>query len=382
MVVLVGTLAVVGSAMAKGELPVLEAAKLLPDTIDTFHAKSSTRPLSDDVFGHLVEPPNFTSAAVRDYTDAARLSITVAVIRTDKDSTAYALLTQLAPQMDSITSDVGIASMASATQVLFCKGNVFVALRLTQGATATQAELLSIGKSVAATLAEGDDEIPVLVKHLPAGQTSKHSSYAVSLNELKSIAPDEPIIDVVSFEGGTEAVAANYRQSQLVIVEFATPQFAGDNDRVIVAKIQELRAQGEAVPIAYRRVGNYCVFVFNAPDEKTGNDLIDQVKYQKVVQWLGEDPHLYEKLEKYFAQTSAGVLIAVLESSGLSLLICLGLGALFGTLLFCYRRAQRATRYSDAGGTVRLNLDELTGHGNSRRLLKPSPQRESSSKPS
>ena len=93
-----------------------------------------------------------------------------------------------------------------------------------------------------------------------------------------------------------------------------------------------------------------------------------------MVQWLGEDPHLYEKLQRYLTQTSAGVLAAVLKSSGLSLLVCLGAGTLIGALLFRRRRAQQAAFYSDAGGAVRLNLDEMTGASNSHRLLGPGEQ--------
>jgi hypothetical protein len=111
------------------------------------------------------------------------------------------------------------------------------------------------------------------------------------------------------------------------------------------------------------------VFVFNAPDEKTANALVDQVKYEQVVQWLGDDPRMAERLQRYFRQTSAGVLLAVLKSSGLSLLLCLGVGTLFGALLFRRRRAQQATLYSDAGGATRLNLDELTDASSSHRLL-------------
>src|SRR5207237_9197874 len=154
-----------------------------------------------------------------------------------------------------------------------------------------------------------------------------------------------------------------------------------DNDHRILAKIEELKNQGQSAPSAYRRVGNYSVFVFNASDEKTANELIDQVKYQQVVQWLGEDPHLYEKLQRYFANTSAGVLLAVMESSGLSLLVCLGFGALLGGLLFRPRRAQQATSYSDAGRTVRLNLDALTA-SYSQRLLDSRPNTGSKSRDS
>jgi hypothetical protein len=183
----------------------------------------------------------------------------------------------------------------------------------------------------------------------------------------------------LNFAGGTEAVVANYGQSQLLIVEFTTSQFSVDNDQRILAKIQELRSQGQPAPTAYRRVGNYSVFVFNAPDEKTANALIDSVKYEQVVQWLGDDPHLEARIERYLAQTTAGVLIAVLKSSGLSLLICLGAGTLFGALLFRHRRAQHAALYSDAGGGTRLNLDELTGTKNSHRLLEPGKQPDSDS---
>jgi hypothetical protein len=177
------------------------------------------------------------------------------------------------------------------------------------------------------------------------------------------------VLEAINFDGGAEAVSANYGQSQLLIVEFTTPQFSIDNDQRIWTKIDELKKRGEPVPTAYRRVGNYSVFVFSAPDEKTANALIDQVKYEQVVQWLGEDPHLAERLQRYFTQTSAGVLVAVLKSSGLSLLFCLAAGALIGTMMFRHRRAQRAATYSDAGGSVRLNLDDLTGPVASRHLL-------------
>jgi hypothetical protein len=214
------------------------------------------------------------------------------------------------------------------------------------------------------------------VKHLPNWESvQKQAKYVVTLDDLQRVVPDQPVLDAVSFEGGTEAVAASYGRSQLAIIEFGTPQFSVDNDQRIVAKIQELKAQSQTAPTAYRRVGNYSVFVFNGTDEASANQLIDQVQYQKTVQWLGEDPHLYQKLQRYFTETSAGVLVAVLKSSGLSLIACLAIGGLFGFLLFRQRRAQSASAYSDAGGSVRLNLDQLTDTHNHSRLLSPPQKR-------
>lgn len=215
-----------------------------------------------------------------------------------------------------------------------------------------------------------EDDTPILIKHLPNWETvAKNAKYSVTLDDLKQNVANQPILDSVSFEGGTEAVAANYGQGQLVIVEFSTPHFSVENHQRIAAKIQELKSQSQPVPTAYRRVGNYSVFVFNGSDEASANQLIDQVRYEKIVQWLGEDPYLYEKLQRYFAETSAGVLINVLKGSGLSLLACLALGGLVGFLLFRQRRARSAAFYSDAGGSVRLNLDELTKTTDPARLL-------------
>lgn len=214
-----------------------------------------------------------------------------------------------------------------------------------------------------------DQEIPVLVQHLPNWEKLSSYSYVVTLADLKAVVANQPILDSFDFEGGTEAAAANYGPATLVIVEFATPQFSVENDQKIWTRYSELKAQGQPVPTAYRRVGNYSVFVFNANDEATANQLLEQVRYEKVVQWLGDDPHIYEKLQRYFAETSSSVLVAVLKSSGVALVSCIGIGGLMGFLLFRYRRAQKAELYSDAGGQVRLNLDDLTRAPDPSRLL-------------
>ena len=215
-----------------------------------------------------------------------------------------------------------------------------------------------------------EDETPILIKHLPNWETvGKTAKYSVTLDDLKRNVANQPILDSVSFEGGTEAVAANYGQGQLVIVEFSTPHFSVENDQRIAAKIQELKSQAQPVPTAYRRVGNYSVFVFNGSDEASANQLIDQVRYEKVVQWLGEDPHLYEKLQRYFAETSAGVLIAVLK---VQVCRCSRVWRLAAWSDFCcsVNAAPKPQRfYSDAGGSVRLNLDELTKTSDPSRLL-------------
>jgi len=114
------------------------------------------------------------------------------------------------------------------------------------------------------------------------------------------------------------------------------------------------------------------LFVFDAPDEQTAKQLIDQVQYEQVVQWLGENPNILKEAQRRYVNTTLGVLIAVLKASGYAAVLCLGIGGLIGGLLFSYRRSQQkaATAFSDAGGMLRLNLDELSAEADPGRLLR------------
>jgi len=357
---------------ANAPLPRAKPTKILPSEIGSFHLIG---PATEIDAGSEKEAPgtNPLKSMVGGYyesADGAHLRVTL--FKWQTDSAAYSSLTTLrqgrGSNSDSQTETVGTVSALTDDGIVFFEGPTSVQI-ISVGDT-QRGRAVELARLLAPTLEKGEGDIPVLVKHLPNWEVvQRQAVYATSADVLARGVPNQPIVGEISFDGGTEAVIANYGQSQLVIVEFTTPQFSIDNDQRIWTRIDELKKKGEPVPSAYRRVGNYSVFVFNAPDEKTANALIEQVKYEQVVQWLGDDPHLYQRLQRYFAQTSAGVLVAVLKSSGLSLLFCLAAGALIGTMLFRRRRAQRAAGYSDAGGSIRLNLDDLTGPVASRRLL-------------
>ncbi|MEA2204493.1 MAG: hypothetical protein QOE77_1269 [Blastocatellia bacterium] len=352
-----------------------EAAKQLPDKIGSFTAKGSASIPARGFSEEGLSEDNVVSHAARTYSAENGETVTVYLSKTRTDSGAYALLTRSRSFNQRIRPGViGIAGIVGPRWVFFAKGNTFVKLQ-TDADGSYEESLVSLATDLARELDAGENDLPVLVKHLPDWQNVQTGAhYAVSKDGLKGIISNQPILDEINFEGGAEAAVANYGDAQLVIVEFTTPQLAGDNDRRITAKLDELRGPGQPVgtrlPSAYRRVGNYSVFVFDAPDEKTATQLIDQVKYEQVVQWLGENPYWFEKVQRIYAQTTAGVLLTVIQSSGLSLLICLGIGGIFGVFLFRRRRAQQAgPAYSDAGGMVRLNIDEMTADGDRSKLL-------------
>jgi len=228
-------------------------------------------------------------------------------------------------------------------------------------------------QSPSATSGQVAGDVPVLVKHLPEWETAQErATFVESLPALQTAVAKRPVLDSISFDGGTEAVTAKYPAGQLVIVEFTTPQLAAENDMRITERINQLRGAGQSVPGAYRRVGNYSVFVFDAPDEAAAQQLLEQVKYEKDVRWLGDNPYAAERANRQWLNMSVGVLVNTMKASGLAILLCLGVGGAFGGAIFMRRRAQaaRAPRFSDAGGMVRLNLDDLAAETNPARLLK------------
>jgi hypothetical protein len=286
-----------------------------------------------------------------------------------QDAKAYEKLSLAAAAAKAqITQAYGTAGFKNENEIVFVKGAHLVIMR---NVKADAASFANLGREVAERFDKGEGDIPVLIKHLPnPEEAQKNAVFLHTFADLNQLGLHQGVLTAIDSQGNADAALAKYDQSKVLVVEFNTPQLAKENDDRIIARIHELWKLGEPAPTAYRRVGNYSVFVFDAPDEQSAKNLIDQVKYEQVVQWLGENPYIYKEAEKHYINTTLGVLVAVIKASGYALLACLGLGGLAGALLFTRRRAQQsAAAYSDAGGMLRLNLDELTPETNPSRLL-------------
>ena len=293
-----------------------------------------------------------------------------------QDSKAYELLSLVFaaaktkhPELE-LNPGYGTAGFAAEDEIAFFKGTQFIRIRNFKGVSPGSLERLV--QVFTDDIDKGEGDIPPLIKHLPSPeQAQKIAAYLNSFHNLDKLI-QQPVLSAVETDGNADAALASYGPSKVLLIEFNTPQLATDNDQRIIARIHELWNLGQPAPTAYRRVGNYSVFVFDAPDEATAKQLIDQVKYEQVVQWLGENPNIFKEAQKRYIDTTLGVLIAVLKASGYAAIACLGLGGLIGGLLFSYRRSQQreTAAYSDAGGMLRLNIDELTAETDPARLLR------------
>lgn len=340
-----------------------EPVRLLPDQIAKFRYSTPTK--KTESAGDSV------TTEKAEYVGAGGSRVLVEATRYPHDSKAYESLSIAAAGAQAqLTTEYGTAGFARDNDIAFFRGSNFVRLQNLKG---DPANLKALAQELANTFDKGENDLPALIKHLPnPDEAQKTAVFLHSFANLDPLRLQQGVLTAIESRGNADAALAAYGPSKVLLVEFNTPQLAKENDDRIAARIQELWKLGQPAPTAYRRVGNYSVFVFDAPNDATAKQLIDQIKYEQVVSWLGENPTILKQAQEHYVNTTLGVLVAVLKASGYALLACLGLGGLAGALLFTHRRAQQqknATAYSDAGGMLRLNLDELTPQTDPARLL-------------
>lgn len=205
-----------------------------------------------------------------------------------------------------------------------------------------------------------EDLTPSVIKGLPNREDAKNKAvHITNSEELRKSLGERPVFEAVQLTGGAEAAAADYEAGKLLIVEYLTPQASVEADNLIKEK---LAADPTNPPTVYRRVGNYSVFVFDGNDEAAANALIDQVRYEKTVRWLGENPNILRRAEQAFIKTSSEIFLSTFLAIALGLGSTLLLGIGVGALVFYLRKQKRSemAAFSDAGGMIRLNLDDLT----------------------
>jgi len=337
--------------------------RLLPNQLDKFVVLKSLEKAP-------VPAADAVSSEVAEYVDHRGGRVLVELSRFAQDAKAYENLSLAAAAAKAqITPAYGTAGFQSETEIAFFKGPHFIRLQNVKGDVAN---LATMAQGISEGLDKGEADIPALIKHLPnPEEAQKTAVFLHSFRDLNTLGMQQGVFSAIDTQGNADAALATYGPSKMLVLEFNTPQLAKDNDERIIARIHELWKLGEPAPTAYRRVGNYSVMVFDAPDQQSANQLIDQVKYEQVVRWLGENPNILKRAQEEYVNTTLGVLVSVLKASGYALLACLGLGGLAGALLFTRRRAQQSeAAYSDAGGMLRLNLDELTPQTNPARLLR------------
>jgi hypothetical protein len=358
---------------------------LTPDKVGEFKAAgapySSLAPGGaqgvEPVRPDIAEAYGVTQRAGRDYAGPNGERISAHLVHTTSPAAAYSLLRRDAATAGAsgvrTVAGLGLQGFESDRLLTFIKGSTLVRVRADEPFSREAG--LTLARGIAERIEGEANYIPILILHLPEWEKKLDEGigFVVTPGALREVAGERPVFDALSFEGGAEAATAAYGNARLVVVEFSTPQHSVEADALVNERIAQLAAAGQPVPSFYQRVGNYSVFVFDAAGEAAARKLASGVRYEKDVRWLGRNPREGEKVEQYVTQTMGGAIVTALLTTGAAILVSLGVGGLIGGAIFAYRRSRPGAQesYSDAGGMMRLNLEDFDPAGGTAKMLGP-----------
>jgi uncharacterized protein DUF6599 len=231
-----------------------------------------------------------------------------------------------------------------------------------------------IFEAIKPNLIGGEGELSSLPMHLPeTDKIAESEKYIVGPAALARLKNFGDLKDVVSFNAGAEVATADYRsgsgQMNLIIVEYYSPQVARDGEGRIRDHFNAL-PQGEKDRLIIKRVGNYVVIMSNIQDMPAAQNIVGQIKYQKEIYWAGRKftdiPLEYRPPDPLAVEEYTRTVKTMIRSfywTGIVLLSALLLGFTAGFSLFQLKRYRRRKLglenvFSDAGGSLRLNLDD------------------------
>jgi hypothetical protein len=359
--------------------------RMLPDSLAGFKATGPARVVAPDNLSDLVGDK---SQAYREYLVASAASREYAGTRVDIFETknqfaAFGLFTYNTGGIRNKPSALELGSGGARVDglITFSKGNFFVRV-----GSASQKSVRgesraneTLARAIAESISSASAAVsrPPLLDYLPTKSRVPGSEvYFLGPESLDSYA--EHGRDIFEFAGDTEAVIGEYLQSmtsaattqqaigsattpadsnlKLVIVEYHTPQFATD---------AMTRAEGYAATLPdeernqliIKRTGNYIVAALGVRDRDLAESLIASIEYPYTVKWL-RNP-LWPTNDPFRAQKAAEMLLSTFGLLGLILLTVLTGGAVFGTTIFLKRRKRQREVFSDAGGMLRLDIDQF-----------------------
>jgi len=347
------------------------AMDFIPDQIGSLTASSRAENIDaaklNSLFGSdsdLVREYGVSTAATRSYR-SGKISASVSVLQMDQATHAYGLYRAMLSN-SHITPDRHPSDERGEMTdkgFLFWQGRYFVLI--TDNAPTISEEVKSnrmqmigdISNHIGAV--QSDD--PGIMRHLPewnlVNGSEKYLVGPLGVGRFTQYGDASKI----NFEGGTEVAVGDYdingSKGQLIIVEFQTPQFATQGmDRM--HKYLDSLPPDQRGRIFLKREGNYAVEAIGFGDRAIAESLVDRVKYTYTVKWITKPPTSPYDLSSY-RRDALRLIIAIFVLIGLAVLIAVGGGVFFGRLLFLRRRAQLKNVYSDAGGIIRLNLDDM-----------------------
>jgi hypothetical protein len=355
-----------------------QLVSLLPDSLASLRATGELKQVASENLAELVgDKAQFyreyrvTAAVSREY-GRARID----VFETQHQLAAFGLFSfnSGSDQQNAVMEDIGSGGSKLDSELVFFKGRFFV--RISDPTRSGRRDFETLARAVAAEITPANTAITraALLDSLPPNSIAGTQRYFLGPESLNAYV--QHARDLFDFNGDTEAVTAEYEQAhaqssdqksapstskttgslKIAIVEYHTPQFATDAMTRATEYLSSL-PENEQQQIIIKRVGNFIVEAADVRDRSFAESLVNSVEYPYAVKWL-RNP-LWPTNDPFRAQKAAQMLLSTFGLLGLILMTVLGVGIVFGTTIFLKRRKRQQQVFSDAGGMLRLDIDQL-----------------------
>lgn len=372
-------------------------SSLLPDKLAGIKATTDIKQLTRETLAELVGDKaavyreyRVNSAASREYS-----AVRVDVFETQNQFTALGLFmfNSGASKTKPIAEQIGSEGARVDGELIFWKGNFVVRVGDANGTPSRGS--FAVREALARAVADSLNTNPVITRpplldSLPASSLVPQSRRYFLGSESLS-ASVEHGREMFEFAGDTEAVMGQYTQGEipngssspmratdqtpakrgsaeglasptpdstlkLLIVECHTPQFATDAMERLTNYVTSL-PESEQQKIIFKRTGNYVIEALNVRNREFAEGLVNSVQYPYTVKWL-RNP-LWPANDPFRMEKTANMLVSTFGLLGLILLTVLVVGSVLGTTIFLKRRKQQREVFSDAGGMLRLDIEQF-----------------------
>lgn len=315
--------------------------------------------------GALIREYGLRETGFADYVHADRATVRVEVFQAINYVSAYGMYSS--ERTTTVRVDgLGAESTLSDDQIAFWKGEYYVRLSFgkdVSGRRAAAGKMTELAKAIAHKLPGGAHETPVLIQHLPTeGLIAGTERFIAGRRGLAKFPGYDNPNDVLQLESdGVEAAIADCQtggeKSRLLLVEYHTPQLAKSAYDRVTGYFQSL-PESERERRILKREGNYIVQMFDVTDRAMAEKIVAEIKYTAKVRWLKDDQ--IRVVQGFPEFPAVDWLLSTFAFLGFLVLAVIGAGIVFGYSFFVWRR-RRASRFgfSDAGGMLRLNLDQI-----------------------
>jgi Family of unknown function (DUF6599) len=379
--------------------PPTSTAEILPDRLSEIRAAIGIQVFDADHLREIVGERSSVYAEFRVKNAFTRTygRYSISVFETESPFAAYGLFTfERGTQAAELPgSEIGAEAVWDSGHLAFWKGRYFVTVAAAQVGRSERAapqSAAALSRAVAERIAltQAGSMRPPLIESLPNHDLIPGSSKYILGTEALS-AWLAAARDLFVFRGDAEAVVGTYvgagpasadqngspdtvaksgpqtakggvrgkpdpPTARLVIVEYHTPQFAFDAMERLNGYLEAGSNEARS-GVIFRREGNYIVGATQFNDRAFAQNLVDSVKYPYTVKWL-RDP-LLPTNDPFQGQKAAQMLLSTFVVLGVILVTVLVVGSAFGTAVFFKRRRRQREIFSDAGGMLRLGINQI-----------------------